>query len=172
MRKRGPMGGGTVRRKSPQPGQRPSPLMGSMASARSQWPRASHRGLIHCTVKPGKYCIASPLRSRTARASHKTAGASRNRALAAQLCLALPSTAHRGERIAVQNEAGQGTRGNSAHDGAHCASRSLWCQEKRLQDIVVRLLNVENRERCRLAWCKKGGHYDSRTDKLLTSRME
>jgi hypothetical protein len=24
--------------------------------ARSQWPRASHSGLMHCTVQPGKYC--------------------------------------------------------------------------------------------------------------------
>jgi len=54
------MGGGTVRRKSPQQGQRPSPLTGSMASARSQWPRASQSGLMHCTVKPGKYCMFLP----------------------------------------------------------------------------------------------------------------
>jgi hypothetical protein len=32
-----------------------------------------------------------------------------------------------------------GTRGNSANDGADCGARGLWCQEKRLQDIVVRL---------------------------------
>jgi hypothetical protein len=24
--------------------------------ARSQWPRAAHSGLMHCTVQPGKYC--------------------------------------------------------------------------------------------------------------------
>lgn len=57
MRKRGPRGGGTVRKASPQQGQRPSSLMGPVASARSQWPRASHSGLMHCTVKPGKYCM-------------------------------------------------------------------------------------------------------------------
>src|SRR6266849_2100064 len=60
MRKRGPRGGGTLRRKSPQQGQWPSPPSGAVASARSQWPRASHCGLMHCTVKPGKNCIFSP----------------------------------------------------------------------------------------------------------------
>src|SRR5229473_4639858 len=60
MRKRGLRGGGTLRRKSPQQGQWPSPPRGAVASARSQWPRASHCGLMHCTVKPGKYCIFSP----------------------------------------------------------------------------------------------------------------
>lgn len=60
MRKRGLSGGGTLRRKSPQQGQRPSSAMGPVASARSQWPRASHNGLMHCTVKPGKYCMRTP----------------------------------------------------------------------------------------------------------------
>jgi len=60
MRKRGPSGGGTLRRKSPQQGQWPSMPRGVVASARSQRPRASHCGLIHCTVKPGKNCIFSP----------------------------------------------------------------------------------------------------------------
>lgn len=60
MRKRGPSGGGTLRRKSPQQGQRPSLPVGAVASARSHWPRASHCGLMHCTVKPGKYCMCSP----------------------------------------------------------------------------------------------------------------
>ena len=59
MRKRGPRGGGTLRRKSPQQGQWPSPPNGAVTSARSQWPRASHCGLMHCTVKPGKNCIFS-----------------------------------------------------------------------------------------------------------------
>jgi hypothetical protein len=60
IRKRGPRGGGTVRSWSPQQGHRPSSLMGPVASARSQWPRASHDGLMHCTVNPGKYCIRVP----------------------------------------------------------------------------------------------------------------
>ncbi len=59
-RRCGPSGGGTLRRKSPQEGQRPSLPMGLVASARSQWPRASHWGLMHCTVKPGRYCIFLP----------------------------------------------------------------------------------------------------------------
>ena len=60
MRKRGLRGGGTLRRKSPQQGQRPSSAMGPVASARSQWPRASQSGLMHCTVKPGRYCMWTP----------------------------------------------------------------------------------------------------------------
>jgi hypothetical protein len=32
-----------------------------------------------------------------------------------------------------------GTRGNSGRDGADSDANALWCQEKRLQDIVVRL---------------------------------
>ena len=33
------------------------------APARSQWPRAAHSGLMHCTVQPGKYCTFSPFYS-------------------------------------------------------------------------------------------------------------
>src|SRR6267378_5376082 len=60
MRKRGPSGGGTLRRKSPQQGKWPSLGVGAVMSARIHWPRASQSGLMHCTVKPGKYCIDSP----------------------------------------------------------------------------------------------------------------
>lgn len=60
MRNRGASGGGTARKKSPQQGQRPSGEMGPAVSARSQWPRISQSGLMHCTVKPGKYCICAP----------------------------------------------------------------------------------------------------------------
>jgi hypothetical protein len=66
MRKRGPSGGGTLRSASPQEGQRPSMPKGRVASARSQWPRASHCGLMHCTVKPGRNCICLPLSDRQA----------------------------------------------------------------------------------------------------------
>jgi hypothetical protein len=66
MRKRGQSGGGTLRRLSPQQGQRPSIPNGRVASARSQWPRASHCGLMHCTVKPGRYCISFSLGDRRA----------------------------------------------------------------------------------------------------------
>ena len=69
MRKCGPSGGGTLRRKSPQEGQRPSSPTGPATSARSQCPRASQSGLMHCTVKPGKYCIASPSEARSSRQS-------------------------------------------------------------------------------------------------------
>lgn len=30
------------------------------SEARSQWPRAAHSGLMHCTVQPGKYCTLFP----------------------------------------------------------------------------------------------------------------
>ena len=60
MRNRGPSGGGTFRSDSPQHGQRPSSQNARVASARSQWPRASHCGLMHCTVKPGRNCISFP----------------------------------------------------------------------------------------------------------------
>ena len=39
-----------------------------------------------------------------------------------------------------RGSASDGTRGDSAHDGADSAARRLWCQAKRLQDIVVRFL--------------------------------
>src|SRR6266850_615134 len=74
MRKRGPSGGGTLRRKSPQQGQWPSFGVGAVMSARIHWPRASQSGLMHCTVKPGKYCIRSPFRGRKAQADSRTAG--------------------------------------------------------------------------------------------------
>jgi hypothetical protein len=75
MRKRGLRGGGTLRRKSPQQGQRPSSAMGPVASARSQWPRASHNGLMHCTVKPGRYCMRTLSVASQLCASHDTARA-------------------------------------------------------------------------------------------------
>src|SRR5579872_7067935 len=50
------MGGGTLRSGALQ-------LLHSSpteSAARSQWPRAAHSGLMHCTVHPGKYCTLSP----------------------------------------------------------------------------------------------------------------
>src|SRR6266446_6228708 len=133
MRKRGASGGGTLRRKSPQQGQWPSLPRGVVKSARSQWPRASQSGLMHCTVKPGKYCIYSPsvaakLRSIRLRpfdgCNQKKFGAP----------------------LGGQNHSQKNPRENPAQkaqdkqrDGGDCAASGLWCQEKRLQDIVVRL---------------------------------
>jgi len=68
--RRRPSGGGTLRRNSPQQGQRPSLAIGPVTSARSQWPRASHSGLMHCTVNPGKYCIVSPQRPKSPACLH------------------------------------------------------------------------------------------------------
>jgi hypothetical protein len=54
---RGASGGGTLRSGELQLLQISIPD----APARSQWPRAAHSGLMHCTVQPGKYCTFSPL---------------------------------------------------------------------------------------------------------------
>ena len=41
------------------------------------------------------------------------------------------------QRLRLQHSLG--ARGNSRRDGADSDANALWCQEKRLQDIVVRL---------------------------------
>jgi hypothetical protein len=58
---------------SPQHGQRPSSLIGPVASARNQCPRASQIGLMHCTVKPGKYCMFPPPSGRSANTTPSSA---------------------------------------------------------------------------------------------------
>lgn len=108
MRKRGPSGGGTLRRNSPQEGQRPSLATGPATSALNQCPRASHSGLMHCTVKPGRYCIASP---------QGPQGPFRGAA-------AVPKeNAQSKDPLALITN--QGPRGNSAFDGAFCPQPSL-----------------------------------------------
>jgi hypothetical protein len=78
-----------------------------VASARSQWPRASQSGLMHCTVKPGMYCIeCPPWPSCSAVALGRWTG-------------------------------GTPPGGRDRNAGADFAVEGLWCQEKRLQDIVV-----------------------------------
>src|SRR6266550_258680 len=134
MRKRGPRGGGTLRRKSPQQRQWPSPPKGAVASARSQRPRASHCGLIHCTVKPGKNCIFLPQWPQSS-----------------GRLIPLPRSYRKKtacQRLRLQHSFG--TRGNSGRDGADSDANALWCQEKRLQDIVVRLQVSSHR---RIATC-------------------
>lgn len=108
MRKRGPSGGGTLRRNSPQERQRPSLATGPATSALSQCPRASHSGLMHCTVKPGRYCIASPQGPQGPSVAQPR---SQRRTLESKDPLAL-----------ITN---QGPRGNSAFDGAFCPEPSL-----------------------------------------------
>jgi len=61
MRSRGPIGGGTACNVYPQLGQNSKPALGPERYARSQWPRAEHSWLMHCTVQPGKYCMLPPL---------------------------------------------------------------------------------------------------------------
>src|SRR5215470_1774306 len=61
MRNRGPNGGGTLCSGAPQLLHcSRGPASGRTESARSQCPRASHVGLMHCTVQPGKYCKGAP----------------------------------------------------------------------------------------------------------------
>ncbi len=60
MRSRGPIGGGTACNVHPQLGQNSKPALGPERYARSQWPRAEHSWLMHCTVQPGKYCMLLP----------------------------------------------------------------------------------------------------------------
>gem|GEM_PF-2803006 len=56
IRNRGASGGGTLCRGAPQLLQ----LSCCVPSTRNQCPRAGHSGLKHCTVQPGRYCIALP----------------------------------------------------------------------------------------------------------------
>ena len=151
MRKRGPSGGGTLRRESPQQGQWPSPPRGAVASARSQRPRAAHCGLIHCTVKPGKNCIFSPsvaakLRPIPVRRHNRQPFRGRDRKSSElpgliNLLAALQPKENRVPKTAVYTTH-SGRAGTAGRDGADSDANLLWCQEKRLQDIVVRLRGV------------------------------
>ena len=48
------------------------------STARSQWPRAAHSGLMHCTVQPGKYCTFFSLYIGRLQVEPAPAGMSRN----------------------------------------------------------------------------------------------
>jgi hypothetical protein len=133
MRKRGPRGGGTLRRKSPQQGQRPSVPRGVVISARSQWPRASHCGLMHCTVKPGKNCIFSPPEATSSRRFRNDRWRSRLKRFRA------PLGGQDSLRKKRRESPSRKTLRTSNRDGGDCGASKVWCQEKRLQDIVVRL---------------------------------
>jgi hypothetical protein len=56
MRNRGASGGGTLWSGAPQLLQ----ISCGVPWTRSQWPRAGHSGVKHCTVQPGRYCILFP----------------------------------------------------------------------------------------------------------------
>ena len=134
MRRRGPSGGGTFRRKFPQQGQRPSFATGPVTSTRSQWPRASHKGLIHCTVKPGKYCIVSPHRPQSpgnSRGKHTLTAARRDhRNPWRPCCLRRSPERELLGRDPQLRPPGRGPRGNSEPNGADSPPSTLWCQEK------------------------------------------
>lgn len=140
IRNRGPSGGGTLRRKSPQEGQRPSLATGPATSALSQCPRASHSGLMHCTVKPGRYCIASPQgpqgplpwRSRAGARSGRAPGCpprSRRRTLRARIPYLWSRT--RG-------------RAGTAHSTAHSALSHRWCQAENTARYCGEVAAVKN----------------------------
>lgn len=148
MRKR-PSGGGTLRRKSPQQGQRPSLAIGPVTSTRSQWPRASHNGLMHCTVKPGKYCIVSPQwPHKPGQLARQTT--SKSRAAESPKPRGGPAARPRspeGERLARDPQLrprNRGPRGNSELDGAHFALSTLWCQEKNTTRYCGKVAPVKN----------------------------
>lgn len=154
MRKRGPSGGGTLRRKSPQQGQRPSSSTGPVTSTRIQWPRASHIGLMHCTVKPGKYCIVSPQGphgSNNPTANLALAAARRNRSFCGPAVRRGPLKENAGPEIRSSGHGNRGPRGNSELDGAHSALRTLWCQEKNTTRYCGKVAN------CGKRWLRSAG---------------
>src|SRR6266436_2040978 len=115
-------------------------------SARIHWPRASQSGLMHCTVKPGKYCIESPSKVTKLRPIHARPDRDRAKKTGAPLVGQIPRHALprlRTGQIPMKIQSSAGPRGNQATDGANSGARELWCQEKRLQDIVVRLRGSE-----------------------------
>ena len=146
-----------MRRNSPQQGQRPSLATGPVTSARSQWPRASHCGLMHCTVKPGRYCIvylrgrnAPPIQRRPFRSAssrfvcHQTAHRRTGRSPCDQAARRSPPE---GERLARGSRAkahGQEPRGNSAFNGGHSALTNFWCQEKNTTRNCGKVAAVKN----------------------------
>jgi hypothetical protein len=115
MRKRGPSGGGTLRSGSPQLLHRSSPN-GPAGLARSQWPRASQCGLMHCTVHPGRYCIRSPK-------------------IPFAVCwTSLPAP------VESLSFAASEASPREVLDGADSAAARMWCQAENLLSLVVLLL--------------------------------
>ena len=147
MRRR-PSGGGTLRRKSPQQGQRPSWATGPVTSTRSQWPRASHSGLMHCTVKPGKYCIGSPHRPQSP--DNSSADSPQQPGGGIGLAPWRPCYSPRspeGERLARRSAAqatDRGPRGNSELDGAHSAPNNSGCQGENTTRYCGKVAPVKN----------------------------
>src|SRR2546422_7488107 len=88
---------------------------------------------MHCTVKPGKYCIYSPSVAAKLRSIRLRPLDGGNRK-SSELPLAAKTT--RG-KIPGKNPA-QKAQGKQ-RDGGDCAASGLWGQAERLQDIVVRL---------------------------------
>src|SRR6267142_543797 len=134
MRKRGPSGGGTLRRKLPQQGQWPSLGVGAVISARIHWPRASQSGLMHCTVKPGKYCIESPSEAVKLRPIHARPDRGRTRKTEAPLVGQIPRHALprlRTRQIPMQDPKGrQGRAGTKQLMGRILARESCGVKRK------------------------------------------
>src|SRR5882724_12701548 len=101
---------------------------------------------MHCTVKPGKYCIVSPSEAVKLRSIPARPDLDRAKKTGAPLVGQIPRHALprlRTGQVSTQIQSSTGPRGNEATDGANSGARELWCQEKRLQDIVVRLRGSE-----------------------------
>ena len=171
MRRR-PSGGGTLRRKSPQQGQRPSLAIGPVTSTRSQWPRASHSGLMHCTVKPGKYCIVSP--QKPCSPAHPTANLTLTAARRDHRSPWRPCCSRRspeGERLARDPQLrprNRGPRGNSELDGAHSAPSALWCQEKNTTRYCGKVAPVKNLVSPGVLRAKPTSPLDKQCEKVAT----
>lgn len=105
-------------------------------------------GLMHCTVRPGKYCIASPqwphgpdnsTANNLEQARRKIAGAPWR-----------PNCSPRspeGERLArgsATQATDRGPRGNSELDGAHSALSALRCQEENTTRYCGKVAAVKN----------------------------
>src|SRR5216683_2977136 len=71
---------------------------------------------MHCTVKPGKYCIFSPSEAAKLRIE--------------------------GAPLVGQNPSQKMLRADK-RVGGDCCARDQWCQAKRVQDIVVRLRSMK-----------------------------
>jgi hypothetical protein len=136
MRKCGVSGGGTWRKVSPHEGQKSLRTM----SARTQWPRASQFGLMHCTVEPGMNCIDDSSRLVLPQGE-------------SPMILISPA----GAGAPAPKEWSQGRQ----LDGADFAAGSLWCQEKNIQYLVVWLrsrktvqeVGVSHHSCTRKEWC-------------------
>src|SRR5258708_8224828 len=80
---------------------------------------------MHCTVKPGKYCIFSPSEA----AKLRIEGA--------------PLVGQKRSRKKHRENPSQKMLRADKRVGGDCCARDQWCQAKRVQDILVRLRSMK-----------------------------